>query len=196
MKNKVTYVIQNLDKNGIITSHEVSDCGIHRSVLQELTASGEYYQAARGIYVREGEWEDEFFLLQQRYQRGIFSHATALYLYGYSDRVPLSFQMTFPKGYNSPSLKHENVLITRVTPENYTLGLSEICTPSGNTVRVYDLERSLCDVLRGKGDDIQIVQAAMKKYALSTDRDINKLMTYAKQLRVEPKVKKYMEVLL
>lgn len=196
MKDDVAYVVQDCEKNGVIITRDVSGCGIHRSALQKLTASGEFYRAARGIYVREGEWEDEFFLLQQRYRRGVFSHATSLYLHGYSDRVPLSFQMTFPKGYNSPSLKEENVCVTRVSAENYNLGISEIETPAGNTVRAYDLERSLCDVLRGKGDDIQIVQAAMKKYACSKERDISKLMRYARQLRVEPKVRNYMEVLL
>jgi len=51
-------------------------------------------------------------------------------------------------------------------------------------------------MLRGKGDDIQLVQSAIKRYVLSKERDINKLLHYAQQLRVEPKVKKYLEVLL
>ena len=89
-----------------------------------------------------------------------------------------------------------NVAVTRVNEKNYTLGISTAETPSGNTVQIYDLERSLCDILRGSSEDIQTVLYAMKKYASSKQRDINKLMRYAKQLRVEPKVRKYMEVLL
>ena len=142
------------------------------------------------------EWEDEFYLLQQKYKRGIFSHATALYLLGYSERVPLMFDMTFPTKYNSATIKNENVSVTRVNDNNYELGISTAETPSGNTVQIYDLERSLCDIMRGSTEDIQTVQYAMKKYAASKQRDINKLMRYAKQLRVEPKVRKYMEVLL
>ena len=142
------------------------------------------------------EWEDEFYILQQKYKRGIFSHATALYPLGYSERVPLKFNMTFPTNYNSVSLKQMNVAVTRVNEKNYTLGISTAETPSGNTVQIYGLERSLCDILRGSSEDIQTVLYAMKKYASSKQRDINKLMRYAKQLRVEPKVRKYMEVLL
>ena len=48
----------------------------------------------------------------------------------------------------------------------------------------------------GFGSDIQIVGAAMKKYATSKEKDIHKLMQYADQLRVKPKVLRYMEVLL
>ncbi len=45
-------------------------------------------------------------------------------------------------------------------------------------------------------EDIQTIQYAMKKYAALKQKDINKLMHYSKQLRVEPKERKYMEVLL
>jgi len=192
----VDEAINRFDKNGVITSSDVSKYGVHRSILRKLTESGRYYRVARGIYIRNDEWEDEFYLLQKKYSRGVFSHATALYLHGYSDRVPLKFQMTFPKGYNSSSLNKENVEICRVIPENYNLGIVEVKTPGGNIVKAYDLERCLCDMLRGKGDDIQLVQSAIKRYVLSKERDINKLLHYAKQLRVEPKVKKYLEVLL
>ena len=188
--------ILNNTNNGFITSQEVTKQGIHRSCLGKMVESGDLIKCSRGIYMLADEWEDEFYALQQKYQRGIFSHATALYLWGYSERIPLNFHMTFPTKYNSHSLKNENVVVTRVNDSNYKLGQTIIETPFGNQVVVYDLERSLCDVLRGSGDDIQIIQYAMKKYASSNQRDINKLTNYAKQLHVEPKVRKYMEVLL
>ena len=197
MNSEASKIISEYAQNGVLTSRFLDEHGIHRSVLQELVASGEYYQVKRGIYVRHDEFEDEFYITQLKYPRGIFSHATALYLYNYSDRVPISLHMTFPKGYNCPSLKKENITVTRVSSENYNLGITEVKTGYGdNTVRAYDLERSLCDVLRGKGDDIQIVQAAMKQYAYSRWKDLYKLMEYAKQLKVESKVRRYMEVLL
>ena len=104
--------------------------------------------------------------------------------------------MTFPKGYNNTSLKNENVSIKRVIPENYTLGVAELKTPCGNVVKVYDLERTLCDILRGSGSDIQIIVPAMKRYAASKNKDLHKLTEYAKQLRVEPKIQHFMQVLL
>ncbi|MCQ2491979.1 MAG: abortive phage infection protein, partial [Lachnospiraceae bacterium] len=84
----------------------------------------------------------------------------------------------------------------RVVADNYNLGVTTLKTPYGNTVAVYDLERSLCDMLRGSQLDLQTIQYAMKKYVASKDKDINRLMTYAIQLRVEPKVRRYLEVLL
>ena len=194
-KEKILKLLDS-SKNGMISTSEVTKVGIHRSVLKDLVDNEVITRFSRGLYVKNDSWEDDFYLLQQKYKRGIYSHDTALYLLGYSDRTPATYTMTFPKGYNTPSLKDENINIVRVVEDNYDFGIIEILSPSGNKIKVYDLERTLCDILRGKGSDIQIINAAMKKYASSKNKDINKLMRYAEKLRVKPKMLRYMEVLL
>lgn len=109
--------------DGTITTAQVTKAGLHRSVLQKLVDCGELYRYGRGLYVKSGAWEDDFYLLQRKYERGIYSHDTALYLLGYSDRTPAKYTMTFPKGYNTPSLKQENITVKRVVPKNYDLAL-------------------------------------------------------------------------
>lgn len=183
-------------ENGVITSAQVTEAGLHRNALQQLVKDGEIYRFGRGLYVRSNSWEDDFYLLQKKYGRGIYSHDTALYLLGYSDRTPAKYTMTFPKGYNAPSLKQETIIIKRVVPENYEFGQIQIKSPAGNLIRTYDLERTLCDILRGNGSDIQIITDAMKRYAASGEKNIHKLMQYAERLRVRPKILRYLEVLL
>ena len=182
--------------DGTITAKQVTAAGLHRSILQELVRKGELSRFSRGLYVPSSAWEDDLYLLQRKYGRGIYSHDTALYLLGYTDRTPAQYIMTFPKGYNAPSLKQEIIHIRRVVPEYYSLGVTELPSPCGNPIRVYDLERTLCDILRGSGSDIQIVVPAMNKYAASKEKNIHKLMLYAARLRVKPKVLRYMQVLL
>ena len=183
-------------ENGVVTASQVTEAGLHRNVLQQLVNRGDVYRYSRGLYVQTVSWEDDLYLLQCKHGRGIYSHDTALYLLGYSDRTPAKYTMTFPKGYNAPSLKSENLIIKRVIPENYNFGIITVKSPSGNPIRIYDLERTLCDILRGNGSDIQIVNEAMKRYAKSKGKNIHKLMQYAEQLRVKPKVLRYMEILL
>lgn len=189
-------ILLSTTKSGTISTKQITKAGIHRGILKEFINNGELKRFSRGLYVLNNVWEDDFYLFQQKYKRSIYSHETALYLLGYSDRTPAKYTVTFPKGYNSPSLKKENINIIRVVPDNYSFGIIEIKSPSGNTIRVYDLERTLCDILRGSGSDIQIINSAMKKYAASKERDINKLMEYADKLRVKPKILRYMEILL
>ena len=183
-------------ETGVITSAQVTEAGLHRNALQQLVKDGEIYRFGRGLYVRRNSWEDDFYLFQKKYGRGIYSHDTALYLLGYSDRTPAKYTMKFPKGYNAPSLKQEIIIIKRVVPENYEFGQIQIKSPAGNLIRTYDLERTLCDILRGNGSDIQIITDAMKRYAASGEKNIHKLMQYAERLRVRPKVLRYLEVLL
>lgn len=182
--------------SGIISTQEVFEENITRNTLNKFIKNGELTRFGRGLYTINSAWEDDFFSLQKKYRKGIYSHDTALYLLGYSDRTPSIYTMTFPKGYNSPSIKQENIKVVRVIPDNYDLGIIEIQSPSNNTIRIYNLERTLCDILRGKGSDIQIINAAMKKYAISKEKNINLLMQYAEQLKVKDKILRYMEVLL
>ena len=63
--------------------------------------------------------------------------------------------------------------------EEMCCGRIEIESPSGNPICVYDLERTLCDILRGSGSDIQIVGEAMKRYAVSKNKNIHRLMRYS-----------------
>ena len=190
------FELLNTSKNGVITTAQVTNLGLHRGILKKLVNNSIVHPVGRGIYVQNDVWEDDFYLLQRKYERGIYSHDTALYLLGYSDRTPARYTMTFPKGYNAPSLKNENVIIKRVILENYNFGKAEIESPSGNLIYVYDLERSLCDMLRGNSGDIEIINEAMKRYVKSKNKDINKLLKYADQLHVKTKVQHYLEVLL
>ena len=64
----------NESENGIITTAQITEAGIHRGVLQELVKKGEIYQFGRGLYVRSDAWEDDFYLLQLKIcQRNLFS---------------------------------------------------------------------------------------------------------------------------
>ncbi len=183
--------------NGVITSSQVTKAGISRGSLKYLVDQGVLEHSARGVYQMAAVWDDEMYHLQVRYKKGIFSGETALFLHDLTDRTPNRFQMTFPLNYNITALKEENVRCTRVKEELYQLGITETKTPAGNQVRVYNAERTLCDILRKHNNtDIQIVADAYKRYTKRKDKNIPLLSDYAKKLRVEPRLRSYLEVLL
>ena len=185
------------DSKGFITSMQITDAGLQRRILGELVASNKLYRVARGIYALPGVWEDEMFFLQYRYAKGIFSNETALYLHGMSDRTPHTYKMTFAHGYNTAGAKKAGVSVRITSPENYDLGIMEMPSPCDNPIRVYDKERTLCDIVKGNNScDIQLVNQAMKTYAASHEKDMAKLFAYAEKLKVKPKIQRYMEVLL
>jgi predicted transcriptional regulator of viral defense system len=182
---------------GFVTSSQITDAGIPRRVLSELANAGRISLAARGSYARPETWEDEMCFLQYRFSKGIFSNETALYLHDMTDRTPHTYTLTFPHGYNAGGLKNQNARAKFVTQDIYGLGIIEMPSPAGNIIRVYDVERSLCDIVKGRNTcDIGVINNAMKTYAAAKTKDIGKLIDYAQRLRVKPKILTYIEVLL
>jgi predicted transcriptional regulator of viral defense system len=185
------------ENNGIITSAQITSSNISREYLRQLVEKGLLEKSERGIYLIPSSFEDEMFSLQVRFKRGIFSHETALFLMDLTDRTPVRFSMTFPLGYNTTRLKSENIRFYRVNEKLYETGIITVTSPGGNSVRIYNAERTLCDILKGRSHtDIQIVSDAFKRYARQIKKDIPLLSEYGRLFRVEKKLRSYLEVLL
>ena len=131
------------------------------------------------------------------YKRGIYSLNTALYLHDLTDRTPEYLEMTFPLGYNLTRPKEEGILCNNAKSEIYSLGIEEIYTPSGNIVKVYNAEKTLCDLLRKRNHaDIRIVSDAFREYFRREGQNIPLLSEYAEKLHVKERLRYYLEVLL
>jgi hypothetical protein len=77
------------------------------------------------------------------------------------------------------------------------VGLTTAKTPFGHTVPVYDMERTICDLLRSRSRiEIQTFQGALKAYARRKDKNLRALMQYAGMFKVEKILRQYLEVLL
>ena len=183
--------------NGIVTTAMVVAAGFSRGNIKYLEKKGLIEKSARGVYILPEVWADEMFNLQNRFKRGIYSHETALFLWDLTDRTPNVYSMTFPTNYNLTRPKEENVRCTQCKDAFYDLGIVVTNTPGGNEVKVYSIERTLCDILRPQSDvDIQVVTEAFKRYAKRKSKNIPVLSKYAKQLKVEKRLRAYLEVLL
>lgn len=183
--------------NGVITTAMVVNEGFSRGSLKYLADIGRLEHAARGVYTLPEAWEDEFINIQSRYKRGIYSLDTALFLCDLTDRTPVRFHMTFPSTYNLTNPKKDGIVCSGSKEPLYSLGVTDLTTPGRNTVKGYCAERTLCDILKPKNHtDIQLVSDAFKRYAARKDKNIPLLSQFAKVLRVEERLRSYLEVLL
>ena len=185
------------ENNGIVTTAMVVAAGFSRGNIKYLVDKAMIEKSSRGVYILPEIWDDEIFNLQNRFKRGIYSHETALFLWDLTDRTPNRYHMTFPVNYNLTKPKKVDIRCVQCKKELYDLGIAEVTTPGGNTVRAYSVERTLCDILRLHSRmDIQIVTEAFKRYASRSDKNIPILSDYAKILKVETRLRSYLEVLL
>lgn len=182
---------------GMITSAMIDAAGFSRGSLKYLTDIGALENTMRGVYVLPDVWEDEMYSLQCRYKKGIYSGETALFLWDLTDRTPVSYSMTFPSSYNTTSAKRENIRCRMVKEPFYSLGTAEMQTPGFHMVKCYNMEKTLCDILKPQANtDIQLISEAFKTYVKRSDRNIPRLSEYAKLLKVEKRIRTYLEVLL
>lgn len=183
--------------NGTITTKEVENLGISSKILTRMIEKGIIERVARGIYIESDTLEDKYFITQAICKKGIFSHETALYFHDLCDRTPIKLQLTIPSYYNNTLIKNKDYEFFYIKEELYNIGITEIKTPYGNKIKIYDLERTICDIIRNKKKiEIALFTDAMKRYAERRDRNSIKLHKYAKLFNIEDDLRKYLEVLL
>ncbi len=183
--------------NGYLQTSQVLENGISKPTLADYVIKRNMERVAQGVYLAEDAWKDELYILHLSNSRIIFSHETALFLHGLMEREPKVTSVTVRAGYNASHLRRKGIRVYQVKPEIEELGITYIQTNFGNTVRAYDMERTICDGIRYKeAMDVQVFQYAMKEYMGSTNKNLNHLMTYAKKLHIESEVRTYMEVML
>ena len=193
------YVVKQLlqENDGWLTLKEVLEQGISKYEFYKFAEKSGLERAGQGIYVSADVWPDSMYLIHLRSAQAIFSHETALFLHDMTDREPSYYSVTVRTGYNPHRLKEDGIKVYTIRKELHELGKSNIKTPFGHIVPVYDIERTLCDILRSRnGVEIQVFQDALKSYAKRRDKNLRSLMQYAETLNVSAILKPYLEVLL
>lgn len=180
--------------NGYVTSKELSNLEIHRMYLNIMKDKGMIEKVGNGIYIDSRKIEDIYFVFSLELSKVVYSHMTALYFHGLSIKAPNDkYDITVPNNYFNYKIKKHNVFY--VDKDIYELGLTEIKTPMGNNVRVYDMERCICDIIRFKNRmDLEHVKYSIREYLKRKDKDLIKLSNYAKKMGIKEEVMNYVEV--
>ena len=180
--------------NGYVTSKELSNLGIHRMYLNIMKEKGMIEKVGNGIYIDSSKIEDSYYVFNLSMPNTIFSHMTALYFHGLSIKAPDDkYDITVRKTYNSKHLKKHEVFY--VSDDIYELGLTEAETPMGNKVRVYDIERCICDIIRSKNRmDLEHVKYSIREYIKRKDKNLMKLSKYADKMGIKKEVMDFVEV--
>lgn len=184
-------------QHGTVLSADLDAYEIPRVYLQRMVAEGKLERVDRGVYVSTNSIEDEMFSMQTKYPKLIYSHETALYLHGLSDRTPFEYSASVPSGYKVVGSVAERFKIYYIKKELHELGVETVKSSHGNPIRTYNVERTICDLIRSRSRiDIQILNDALKRFVKLKSADHSLLMDYARKLKIEAVLKSYLEVLL
>lgn len=188
--------ILNLFKNGYLNTKDVVNNSIPRTYLTKLVKEDKIERVSRGFYTKKNVLVDEFVILQNKSKNAIYSNTTALYLYGFSNRIPIKYDITINNGYNGSLQKDNNVNLFYTKRELLDLGVTNYKLDSGNFIRVYDLDKTICDIIKNKKKiDAEIFNKAIREYFYSKKKNTLKLYEYAKKMNIYNKVRDTFEVL-
>lgn len=191
--------IENILNNneGIVTINNALSNNITKTAFYRYVKSLNLEKIAPGIYADEAALYDKMYLLQKRYPSAILSHESALYLNDLAIREPNKLTFTIKSGHDARPLKNNNVNVKMVNDRLLKIGLTELKTSFGNKVKGYNMERTICDLIRNKNEiEQQNFQNGLTEYFKSRKKDLNRLIKYAKLFNIETKVRQYSEVLL
>ncbi len=183
--------------DGSFTTRQIEDAGISRAHLKSYVDKALLIRTGHGHYALPDSLIDEYAILQARSRVILFSYGTALYLWGMTDRIPHSFDVTVPSGTNMSRIQKDlpDLRVHYVRKDLHEIGVAETVTPMGSKVRLYDKERCICDLIRSRKDmDMQLYSGAIKEY-FSDHPNMRKLLKYGKQFGIEDKIRTYSEVL-
>jgi len=189
--DKIKQLIES--NNGIITTKIIDENKIHRQYLKNLVDEGYLIKVSRGLYVRPDKDINEYYIMGEQYKTGIFSHNTALYFYDLTDRTPFELDMTFP---SNVRISNDMINSHYISKDKIEIGLTKKELEDGTTIRLYDMERTICDIIRDRNKiDSQIFNTALKEYMKRNDKNLNLLYEYAKKFNILKILKMYLEVL-
>lgn len=177
---------QALSKKNVFSSAEGVEAGIPARMLAYFCAKGQIERISRGIYKikqidfdRDFEWED-LAITALSIPNGIICLISALCYYDLTDEIMREFWIAVPHSTSFPV--RENAHIVRM--RNTSLGKT-IIKIGDQKLKIFDRERTIVDVFRylDKETALKALQFYLKK-SKDLKPDIDKLLKYAKKLRV------------
>ena len=152
---------------------------------------------AQDVYLQPDSWADESNVLHLRFSNAVFSHDETLCYHDLVDREPARPTMTTYSGCNTKPFMKAGVKVFTVKKDLLNLGRITLKNSFGHELPFYDLERTICDLIRSRSHfEMQDFTSAMRRYAARTDKNLNRLMDYADKFHVVNILRKYMEVLI
>ncbi len=195
MSDKLHEAIQ--EYGGMISTRQVLDTGISKTTLTNYVRAGKIERVGSGVYMLPDMIEDDMYSLSLRSKWIVFSHDSALFLNQLAERTPFSHSVTIPSNASVSKSIKQYINCYYVKPELYRLGITTRKTTFGHEVACYDPERTICDLIRSRSHySVELVAEAIKAYAGSNGKDLNRLSEYAERFHIMKALKPYLEVLL
>ena len=201
MKSKIREKIKEVfyANHGYSSTGDISTAGIDRRYLKDLINEDTIEKIKRGLYRWKDakfDFEEELIDVSKIIPHGVICLESALAYYKLTTYTPGEYTVAIKRNYNIKLPNYPPVKLYYFSDKYYVDGVEKIDI-NGNIIKIYNIEKTICDCLRYE-DKISkdIIVESIKEYVKRRDKNISKLMNYATKAKVRDVIQKYIEVLV
>lgn len=183
---------------GYARTKDILSAGIDNKKLNILENEGLITKIKRGLYKwNDYDFENELSELTRIVPEAVVCLLSALSYHNLTTNSPWQHHVAIRRDFRKPVLpKYPPIKLYYFSLEQYEAGIEEIII-DGVKIKIYNREKTICDCVRYRNKiGIDIVKEALTDYLREKDRNINKLLEYAKICRVYGIIKEYLGVLV
>ena len=195
---KIDKMKDEFKKHGVLKTSELKDLGFSSRQINKLIEEGVISRIKYGFYELIDYVPKEEVIIARLFPKAVIFLESAMMHYGYTDRIPLAWQIAVDRYSKTTQYDIDYPLIEPyyLKPKFIDIGIDTIQV-DGVEVRIYDRDRTICDVLRyEKKLEEEVFTNAIKRYVKDPKKNVRNLFEYAKVFNIKNKVQTYIGVWL
>lgn len=186
------------EHNGIMDAASLREKGISYYQLNKLEKMGILTKVKRGLYALSDIKKELHEMVEAALYvpKGVICLYSALAHHELSTFTPSEYNFAISRKGRKPSLPiYPPIRLYYFDDDTFEIGIEEF-ELDGHPLKVYDLERTICDVVKFRNKlDANIVKESLKQYSTNRKGNYGKLIRYAEKMRVKTILNHYLEVL-
>ncbi len=168
---------------GFISSAGAKKVSMYRELL-EGTKSGQIVRVRQGIYALNEGMARQMIDVETIIPGGVLCLYSAWAYHELTTQIPQAYHIAIERNRRVVLPDFPPIELSYMKQNVYELGVEE-AEIDGFKVKVYNLEKSVCDAIKHRNKiGLDVSAEIFKNYLARKDRDITRLYEYAYQLRV------------
>lgn len=178
---------------GILKTSELKDLGLSSRQIKRFLDDGVISKVKHGYYELSDYFTREEVVIARLFPLAVIYLESALLHYGYTDRIPSAWQIAVNKDVEKSQfkIKYPKIEPFYIEAKFMDIGLDSYRV-EGIAVKIYDRDRTICDVLRYENKlEKEVFNKAVQYYLKDNKKNIRKLFEYANIFKIKGKVQTY-----
>ena len=184
------------NQGGSIRTSQLRAAGFTHYQLNQLMQSWQVLKVRQGVYTWNESNQSEWVEVTRIVPNGIFCLFSACQQYELTTFVSGQYHLAIPKKTNVTLPLYPPIKLYYWEHNAYQLGKTQR-HHNGVELPIYDLEKTVCDVLRQRNKlGMEMVREVLDTYLRRPDRNLARLVEYANQLGLSHYVSTYLALVV